>query len=75
MPFPVLHPRPLRLAGAALLPATLAAAAASLEVPALGSDGRPFALEHMSRPLPAGGMGAFAAGWARRMQAAEAALA
>lgn len=41
MPCPVFPSRPLRLAGAALLFAALPAAAASLEVLAVGSDGKP----------------------------------
>jgi len=41
MPCPVFHTRPLRLAGAALLLAALQATAASVEVLALGSDGKP----------------------------------
>ena len=41
MPRPDFHLRPLRLAGAALLLSTLPAAAATVEVQALGSDGKP----------------------------------
>ncbi|MDO9094760.1 MAG: methylamine utilization protein [Rubrivivax sp.] len=41
MPPSVHYPRPLRLVGAALLLAALPAAAASVEVLALGSDGKP----------------------------------
>jgi plastocyanin len=41
MPFSVFHTWPLRLAGAALLLAAIPAAAASVEVLALGSDGKP----------------------------------